>query len=631
MVIGLLIRLPLIPLIGFKQDFLFLVSWADYLVKSSPVTIYADFDLLSVKFVNYPPVYLYILTALARLFRSLCASPFECTAFLVLIKSVTIAFEGLTAFVLYSWASKRWDERTGLWAFGLYFVNPAILYVSSYYGQLDAIFSAFLLLTIVALVEAKTTGSNGAPRSEGVLPALINSCKNKAFWGGCALSTALLIKIQTLPFIPLFFGFLILQKKFKSTFFFGLGFILAGTLIVSPYLIHHQLAPLIQECVVRSFQWGKFVSVGAFNLWYLHADPSTFDGRIWGVFFTSDGVLQTNFLLNLLTYKNLGTALFGCAFLATLYLYWKRETPDKSWIAAMHVALAFFMTPTKVHERYLFPYFVFAAPLAAGNRVRRCFFFAFSLTYLINLMVVCPLFGTSIEVREIDSSLGVYAAFANVLLYACFLAYEYAIPFPLQRRAAIFAKTAGIVLLCGIVILYWRSYARQTDPYVLYLSSLTPISVEQSWPLLPPEQANKPRSGYGQLQADLSTDGRQIQIGDVIYRYGLGAHAVSRVEYNVPGKYQRFECLVGVDAEALAKYQETPSVGTVTFTVWVNGQYILSTPLMIPTTPPRPISIPLTEKASGFNRIQLVVDGTADGVDSDHADWALARVIRITP
>jgi Gpi18-like mannosyltransferase len=605
--IGLLIRLPFIPLIGFKQDFLFLVSWAEYLVKSSPVAIYADFNLLSVKFVNYPPVYLYILTLLARVFRSLCAAPFESTAFLVLIKSVTIAFEGLTGFVLYHWASKRWDERTGLWAFGLYFLNPAILYVSSYYGQLDAIFTAFLLLAIVGIVE------------------------DKAFWGGCALSAALLIKIQTLPFIPLFFGFLLLQKRMKSFFLFGLGFALTGALIVSPYIIHNQLAALMQECVIRSFQWGKFVSVGAFNLWYLHADPGTFDGRIWGLFFNQDGALRANALFNLLTYKNLGTALFGCAFLATLYAYWKRDTPDKSWIAAMHVALAFFMLPTKVHERYLFPYFVFAAPLAASNRVRRCFFFAFSLTYLINLMVVCPLFGQSVDVRELDSSIGVLIAFANVMLYAFFIAYEYGLPFPLKRRWAIAAKTLAMAFFCGVAVLFWRSSVRQTDPNVLYLSNLAPISVEQSWPLLPPELANKPRSGYGQLQADLSTDGRQIQIGDTIYRYGLGAHAISRVEYNVPGKYQWFECLVGVDAEALAKYRETPSVATVTFTVWVNGQHILVTPLTIPTTPPRLISIPLTEKAKGFNRIQLVVDGTADGVDSDHADWALARVFRLTP
>lgn len=603
--IGLLVRLPFIPLIGFRQDFQFLVSWADYLVKSSPITIYADYKQISGELVNYPPVYLFILTLLARFFRSLSTNPFDCRAFLILIKCVTISFEALTGYVLYHWSTKRWDKLAGLWAFGLYFLNPAIIYVGSYYGQLDAIFSAFLVLAIVALAD------------------------EKPFWSGSALAMALLIKIQTIPFVPLFFGMLLVQRRMREFGRMLLGFSLTGLVILSPYILHNQLQALLNECVWRSVQWGKFVSVGAFNLWYLHADPVVFDGRIWGLFFDREGALRTNGLLNLLTYKNLGTALFGCAFLATWVGYWRSNDRNKTWIAAMHVALAFFMLPTTVHERYLFPYFVFAAPLAASDLVRRFFFFAFSLTYLVNLMVVCPLFGQSVDVREIDTPLGVTVAFVNVMLYAGFIVYEYVIPYFPKQRLAVATRAIFPVFVGCAVLLVWRSYARQTDPNVLYLSQLTPISVEQSWPLL---NKKGPRPGYGQLQADLSTDGRQIQIGDTVYRYGLGAHAISRVEYNVPAKYKLFECYAGVDAEALQKYRENPDVGTVTFTVWVNGQHMFATPLTIPTTPPRRITVPLlSENEKGTNRISLVVDGTADGVDSDHADWALARVFRITP
>lgn len=270
--IGLLLRLPFLPLFGFQQDFQFLVSWANYLVKSSPVTIYADYKQISGELVNYPPVYLYILTLLARFFRSLSDSSFDCRAFLILIKCVTISFEGLTGYVLYRWSSRRWDRLAGLWAFGLYFCNPAMIYVGSYYGQLDAIFSTFLVLSILALVN------------------------EKPFWSGCALAAALLMKIQTLPFIPLFFIMLPIQRRMRDFYRMLLGFSLAGVAILFPYLVFHQLQALLNECLWKSVQWGKFVTVGAFNLWYLHADPATFDGRIWGLFFDRDGTLQTNAL-----------------------------------------------------------------------------------------------------------------------------------------------------------------------------------------------------------------------------------------------------------------------------------------------------------------------------------------------
>lgn len=595
------------PFIGFKQDFLFLVSWADYLVDHSPITIYRDYmQLGGIKFVNYPPLYLYILTGLARIYHGLFVDPFFNIKFLFLIKSVTVLFEIMTAYLLYFWVERKYDRQKGLWAVGLYFLNPAILYVSAYYGQLDAIFAMFLLAALIAF------------------------SMDLAFWCGVALSLALLMKLQTLPFLPLFFCFPLLRGNYRMFALMALGLICGSILGVAPYIAYGQLDELFQQCVLNSFKWGRFVSVGAFNLWYLHADPSTFDERIWGVLFGSDGMLNTNSIFDLLTYKNLGLGLFGSAFLLSLYGYWKQRDSVSGWVAAMHIALAFFMLPTKVHERYLFPYFVFAAPLAADGAVRRFFFMAFSLTYLINLVVVCPLFGESPLVQDINSTWGVAAALINVVLYACFISYEYLVPLLPDKKMAIMAKTLAISLCLGIFVFFIRFHYRKDDPYVLYLSELSPTVVEQQWPLIPPEIIDQPQSGYGQLKADLSTDDRQLQIGKTVYRYGLGAHAVSLVDFEVPGDYQMFKCYVGVDYEAMQKYQDSPDVATVTFTVWVNDQHRYVSPLTMPTTPPREISIELPEKANGTNRIKLVVDGSPDGIDSDHADWAMARVVRIT-
>ncbi|HOL95732.1 MAG TPA: NPCBM/NEW2 domain-containing protein [bacterium] len=599
---GVMARLLFFPRVGFEQDFLFIISWSEYLAQYSPVTIYDHPEQLSVKFINYPPLYLYFLTGAARLFRGFTERPFYSLGFLALIKSLTLGFEIWTGLVLWGWTKRHHGPRAGAWALGLYFLNPAIVYLSAYYGQVDAIFAAFLLWAMVSWAEDR--------------PGLC----------GAALAFALAMKLQSVAFLPFFFLLPLIRNDKQAFIFLMMGFAGMGVLLLSPYLVHGRMHALINECVIRSIEWGKFVSVGAFNLWYLHADPVTHDYRIWGWLYGLDGMVSAHPLIRLFTYKNLGTALFGLAFLAALYGVWKHEKTAGPWIAAMHIGLAFYLLPTKVHERYLFPYFVFAAPWAVEG-ARRIFFLGFSLTYLVNLMVVCPLFGEVKNVTDIDTPLGTAAAALNLVLYILFIAYEYIAPaFPARRRV-ILAK-AGTAALAGVgIILFLRHEARIPDPSILYLSQLTPRVAEQDWPVEP--KANT-RKGYEKVNADLSVEENELQIGRTLYRYGLGTHANSRIEYDIPGEYQWFECHVGLDAEVRPNYEARPDRASVIFTVWINGQKQYESPLMFPPMAPQRVLLPLPE-TKGFNRLRLEVSDGGDGNNSDHADWALARVKRPPP
>ncbi|MFB3788625.1 MAG: NPCBM/NEW2 domain-containing protein [bacterium] len=600
---GVMARLLFFPRVGFEQDFLFIISWSEYLVQHSPVTIYDNPEQLSVQFINYPPLYLYFLTGTARLYRAFTERPFYSLGFLALIKSLTLSFEVLTGLVLWRWTGEKYGPRAGAWALGLYFLNPAIVYVSAYYGQVDAIFAAFLLLAMVAWV------------------------KDRPGFCGAALAWALAMKLQSVAFLPLLFLIPLLQKKIRAFVYLMAGFALTGFILLSPYILQGKWPALVYECVVRSIEWGKFVSVGAFNLWYLHADPVTHDYRIWGWWFGRDGMVSAHPLVMLCTYKNLGAALFGAAYLAALYGVWNHEKAAAPWIAAMHIGLAFYLLPTKVHERYLFPYFVFAAPLAARGGARRIFYLGFSLTYLVNLMVICPLFGEVKNVTEIDSSLGTAAAALNLFLYILFIAYEYIAPAFPERRMMILAK-AGMTAVAGVmIILLLRHESRIPDPSLLYLSQITPRLAEQDWPVDPKANARK---GYEKVNADRSVDEKELQIGSTLYRYGLGTHANSRIEYEIPGEYQWFECMVGLDAEVRPNYEARPDRATVIFSVWINGEQRYASPLMFPPMPPQRVMLPLPE-TKGFNRLRLEVSDAGDGNNSDHADWALARVKRPPP
>lgn len=601
--IGILLRIPFIPFIGFEQDFLFFTSWANYIDEHGIITIYDDPTVFEHDLINYPPVYLYFLGIFASFYRLFFAGAFESRLFLALIKCTTVIFEILISLLLFKWLESRGETKSSNWGAAFFFLNPAVFYVSVYYGQVDAIFSAFLLAALFFLIY------------------------QRAIWSGIFLALAIFIKVQTIPYVPLFClaAYLLLDGKKIALFLVGLS--VTSLLILSPFIITERLSLLWLRCVQENIEWGQMVTVGAFNPWYLHIDPSTLDKRIWGFLFGEDNQLSANFVVQWLTYKNLGMGLFGCAFLGSLYWLFRYRDSDNILLAFSHLALAFYMLPTKVHERYLFPFLVFYVPLVTQKRTRLIFLVLLSATYLLNLYSICPLFGPIRDVTEIDSVLGVWAASLNLMIYILFVSYEFITPFfPKQKLAKMLnAFCLSLILLIGIH--YWRYEIHNNEPNFVYLSDLTPVYSKQDWPVIPAEFGGNPPPGYG-IGMDLSIDGNQLRIKDVIYRYGLGAHAQSRIEYEIPGIYDLFMSKIGVDAEAFPLYEEHPGWGTVEFEVLVNGESQYKSPLMIPHSEARDVVVRLPKKEDGKNNLVLIVHNYDNDSKGDHADWALARVIR---
>ena len=594
--LGLLVRLPLFPVYGFQQDFLFFSSWASYLTDHPVSTIYHDPKIFTYNLINYPPVFIYILAFLGRGYRLFFSGPLENRIFLCFLKSFVVLCEVGTAWILYRFALSRWDRKTALRVAGLYFLNPAMLYNSVYYGQVDSIF-AFL-----------------------VLAALVFLLQERYFLCGSLSACAVLMKIQTIPFLALFCFVPPARRQARKIIPLGIGLLATGFFLLLPYLLAGTAREVWIRCVRENILWGKYITVGAFNLWYLFADPTTLDDRIWGWCFGADGQCRAHVVIRYLTYKNLGTFLLGAGFLWVVYRTWKEEAKDL-WSAAAHVALAFFLLPTKVHERYLYPFFMFYAPLTIGRPFRTFLFGAFSLTYLANLAVICPIIGKMRDVAEIDSALGVGVAAVNLIIYAWFLGYEYAVPYRRERAWVMLGKIFAYAAIILVAVLWIRCETRMNNPAVLYLSRLEPVAFRQDWP-----EIKNPKV-WDLIGRDLSTDKRQLQIGHTLYRYGLGAHSNSVIDFDIPGSYTRFESWAGVDAEVWPAYESNPTLGTVTFEVWVNGEKQYESPLTLPTTPPRPISVSLP-RTQGVNRLTLVARNGGDWNNGDHADWALARVER---
>jgi len=133
-------------------------------------------------------------------------------------------------------------------------------------------------------------------------------------------------------------------------------------------------------------------------------------------------------------------------------------------------------------------------------------------------------------------------------------------------------------------------------------------------------------NGFGDYERDRSngeagaTDGRTLTLNGTTYAKGLGVHASSTLTYSLGGLYSRFQSFIGID-------DETGRNGSVIFRVLADGVEIFRSGILRGDSNSVPVDLDVTGRQS----ITLIVD-TADGSNAyDHANWADAKLLNITP
>ena len=151
------------------------------------------------------------------------------------------------------------------------------------------------------------------------------------------------------------------------------------------------------------------------------------------------------------------------------------------------------------------------------------------------------------------------------------------------------------------------------SPHVRYLSDLEPV-VDSSNPLATQDFS---------WQRDLSVQSNPLRLyspktGKTIeYSKGIGTHSASRLEFDVPGEFNRFSALVGIDAETQGK-------GDCLVSVWADGIKLWEDEIAGSLEP-----VQVDVDISGMNRVALVVRHGRHLDLGDHVDWADARFLVI--
>lgn len=111
-----------------------------------------------------------------------------------------------------------------------------------------------------------------------------------------------------------------------------------------------------------------------------------------------------------------------------------------------------------------------------------------------------------------------------------------------------------------------------------------------------------------------------LLINGVKFRKGLSAHSKTELTYKLDGKFNRFQCTIGLDD--VSKNQTFS--GSVTFIILADGKEIFNSGIMNYGDQAKEIHL----NVSNSIELTLIVDWGNDGDILDFADWAGARLLK---
>jgi Gpi18-like mannosyltransferase len=337
---SLLIRVLLFPLPGYKGDLSTFAAWFNAAAEHGIRVFY------NVVWSDYPPFNVYLFWMFGSLAKQLSLSG---TNLVYLIKLLPNLFDTATAFLIFAFVRKRLDFKMSLLAAALYAFNPAVIFNAAVWGQYDAIYTFFLVLSLMLVFASK-------PKLSAV-----------------AFTVGLLTKPQSIALAPLI-AFLIFRKHgWRSLLTSLLASAATIFVVIIPFEWSNPIT-FLTNIYFGAYGGYAVTTANAFNLWAL--------GGLW----RPD--TQAFLFLNLYT---IGWIMFGALVVFALYMLHKRLDASGEVLilfSAFIFFFGFFMVPTRIHERYLFPALSVLALMFPFLKKTRLTYGVLSFTCLANTAYV---------------------------------------------------------------------------------------------------------------------------------------------------------------------------------------------------------------------------------------------------
>ena len=238
------------------------------------------------------------------------------------------------------------SRKFGLAAVIAFLFLPGSWYNSAYWGQIESLYSLFVLLSFFWIL------------------------KGRVLWGTVALGVSALIKPTGLFVMPVFLTYALKKKKFIDLLFAGVFLVLIAIILYFPF----QPASTFSWAV--SFYFKSFK--GELN--YLVSNAFNF----WSLLFGFDQRPDSSLFLGLPLFLYGFLVFFSIAILICFRL-WKKETKKNLILSAFLCAFSAFLFLPRMHERYFFTAYVFLAVLSGLKKGYFYLFLTMSLIHFFNL------------------------------------------------------------------------------------------------------------------------------------------------------------------------------------------------------------------------------------------------------
>jgi dolichyl-phosphate-mannose--protein O-mannosyl transferase len=331
---GLVLRLVLVPNDGFQTDISTFEFWAISLAEHGFANFYSNAG-----FADYPPGYFYVLALLGHVWETFfkTGDSGHYTVLKLLVKLPAIVADACVGVLLYAVARRFASTGWALGAAALYLLNPAVIYNSAAWGQVDSVAAGLALLAIYCLL-----------RSDDDAPDRI-SWWTVAAWPVIAYS--LLIKPQAAVVLPIMLAFAFVDPARRRSRVIASAIGIAAGLVLAVALTEpfHPSNPVeALTWLFGRYQYGSnvypFNTVNAFNLW-----------AIRGPFWQQDTTPITVFGgLSLGPQYLWGLILLVAALGLVVWRYVQAKTSRALLESCAIATLAFFVLSTRMHERYSF-------------------------------------------------------------------------------------------------------------------------------------------------------------------------------------------------------------------------------------------------------------------------------------
>jgi Gpi18-like mannosyltransferase len=273
-----------------------------------------------------------------------------------LLKVLPVACELALIAAAYLWLIERPSGRIAM-PLALA-VCPGFCAISGWWGQYEPVYMVFIVLGLLALSRER--------------PILA--------WG--LFGVSLMVKQPALVAAPVFLVLTLRRYGWRTTLH---GAAICGGVcaaVAAPFL--RQTGADVLSSYVRLGDVFPFLTNNAHNFWYGMA--AVRKGRVLEFFEDQNSEI----LLGGVTMQHAGVLLFAALVLLVVVAMWRRPHDKQEFLWAAALFFGFFMLPTEVHERYLYPAAVLIL-FAAAQRPRVWIVAAgTAITLSFNVYAVAP-------------------------------------------------------------------------------------------------------------------------------------------------------------------------------------------------------------------------------------------------